>query len=190
MQSAVSEVEHCDLIFVVSIQCFVLHVSFLQTIWTTSPPIPKNTRTHKVRQLLQPRWHTHTLWMLAGLLHLLTRWHSVACKSIHYVPISFSFSFFFRPPPFFFAFCLCCSCLGDRVRGSRQGQRQPEAGGEFTLDALHVYHRPLQDWETGWQRKQQLLRKKKRKNLHPLVRSNKSVSHILAFCTDPKCQLF
>jgi len=35
--------------------------------------------------------------------------------------------------------CLRCSCLGDRVRGGGPGQRQSEAGGEFTLDTLRGF---------------------------------------------------
>lgn len=81
----------------------------------------------------------NALRLFAGLLRLLTRRHSVARKSLFFL---FSASLLLRLP---LSFCLCCSCLGDRVRGSRPSQRQPEAGGEFTLDTLHVFitFRPL-----------------------------------------------
>lgn len=78
---------------------------------------------------------THSRW-------LCLRWNSVVHKSA----VLFFFFNFLSP-----SLCLCCSCLGDRVRGSRPGQRQSEAGGEFTLDTLHVFitFRPL---GYGWAR--------------------------------------
>ena len=116
-----------------------LCVSLLQTTWTTSPLILKNTRTHKVSRLEQskPLLFCHNIYT-DKYLQLMKKHpadtHPAAVKYLSRVVETRHCRFMcVRSLTPSVPLCVYYSCLGDGVWSSRPGQWQSETWGELLL---------------------------------------------------------